>query len=71
VQYDDVEPVGDGTISVADSKSFLVHLLAADGTVVRSIAPTIADSPDSRMAPNDSRSGRTETCTRCTRARTP
>jgi len=53
VQYDDVEPVGDGTIWVADSKSFLVHLLAADGTVVRSIPPTIADSPDSRMAPNE------------------
>lgn len=53
VQYDDVEPVGDGTIWVADSKSFTVYLLDGAGAIVRSIPSNTTANPDPGMRPNE------------------
>jgi len=52
LQYDDVEPTSDGSVWVADSKSFNVYLLDPAGTVLRTIPSASADHPDG-MHPNE------------------
>src|SRR6185369_11419717 len=53
VQYDDVAPAGEGNVWVADSKTFTVYLLDAEGSILQSIPSNTADNPDAKMAPNE------------------
>lgn len=53
VQYDDVAPAGDGNVWVADSKTFTVYLLDAQGSILQAIPAVTTDNTNAKLAPNE------------------
>jgi outer membrane protein assembly factor BamB len=53
VQYDDVAPADDGNIWVADSKTYTVYLLDAQGSILQAIPSVTADNTNAKLSPNE------------------
>lgn len=53
IQYDDVAPAGDGSVWVADSKTFTVYLLDPEGSILQAVSADTTNRPNTDMHPNE------------------